>query len=59
MRQIIIKRRDLTVPQIKEEEKMAKKTGNPNFRIPRTFVCRVNDAVPSSHRMCENGAVLC
>jgi len=57
MRQIIIKRRDLTILQTKEEEKMAKKTGNPNFRFPKTFVCRINSAVPSSHRMCEGGIV--
>jgi len=52
---ILIKRRDLTVPQTKEEEK--KSHGNPRYRIPKTFICRVNAEIPPSHKLCEGGRI--
>lgn len=48
---IVIKRVDLTIPPTKEEEKLDK-------RIPRTFVVRVNRAIPSTHKLCEGGSIL-
>lgn len=48
---IVVKRIDLTIPPTKEEEKLDK-------RIPRTFVVRVNRAIPSTHKLCEGGSIL-
>lgn len=44
-------RRDMTIPQTDAEKKMEQKTGIQNFRYPRHFTCRVNNAIPPSHRM--------
>ena len=56
-RGIIIKRRDLTVPQTKDEEKKAKALNNPNYRTPKQFIVRINAEIPASHRICEGGAI--
>ena len=46
-----IKRKDLTVPMTKEEEKIAEAKHVDDYRIPRTFRVLVNAAVPFHHRM--------
>ncbi len=55
---IVIKRKDLTILPTKEEQKTIDLTGDQNYRIPKTFVVRVNRAIPSTHQLCEGGAVL-
>ena len=55
---IVIKRKDATIPQTKEEEKIGKEIGIENFQIPRSFTVRVNRAIPPTHNLCENSAIL-
>ena len=55
---IVIKRKDVTIPQTKEEEKIGKEKGIENFRIPRSFTVRVSRAIPPTHNLCENSAIL-
>jgi hypothetical protein len=43
---------DKTVPMTKEEEQIAKKLKRDDFRIPRWFNVRINNAIPPSHRIC-------
>lgn len=45
---IVIKRKDMTIPQTKEEEK-----AGTDYRIPRSFTVRVNSAIPPTHKLCE------
>lgn len=52
-RGIVIRRKDFTVSMTKEEEKLAKKNGVDEYRIPKTFTARVNAAIPPSHKMCS------
>lgn len=55
---IVIKRKDMTIPPTKEEEKIGKEKNIENFRIPRSFTVRVNRSIPPTHNLCENGVIL-
>lgn len=49
-RGITIRRIDKTVPMTEEEQKIAKKLGIEEFRKPRYFRVKINDAIPPTHK---------
>ena len=52
-RGIILYRKDFTVPMNKEEEQIAKQKGVEEFHFSRPFSVNVNNAIPPSHRICN------
>ena len=55
---IVIKRKDMTIPQTKEEEKIGKEKEIENFRNPRSLTGRGNRVISPTHNLCENGGII-